>query len=151
MAVAATKPAVPVASTPMRAERLRRALVKQMKDFQALGYGDTEIATATVPSGATFAQVMAPESWANVAPRVAEDPLKTQKDRVGSLIVLRTEDNSFFAWLRINKIVRNNLGGPCGIEVMCIGPCVDTKTGRPMPLDLKTGLAWVDPPEPEAQ
>ena len=144
---AATKPAPAAAPapTPLREQRLRRAQLKKMKDFNALGYGDTEIATAVAPASSTFADVLNPESWTNVADRVAEDALKTKKDRIGSLVLVKTEDNSFIAWLRINKIVRNHMGNACGVEMMCIGPAVDMKTGRPAPLDIRTGLAWTDP------
>jgi hypothetical protein len=145
---AATKPApaaAPVHVTAIREQKLRKAQVKKMRDFNALGYGDVEIATVVAPASATYADVLNPETWANIAPRVAEDAGKTQKDRVGSLVLVNTEDNSFLVWLRINKIVRNHMGNACGVETMCVGPAVDLKTGRPAPLDLKTGLPWVDP------
>jgi hypothetical protein len=50
----------------------------------------------------------------------------------------------------ISGIVRDNMNNPCGVNLVCVGPSVDTKTGKPCPLNLKTGLPWVDPVKPAA-
>ncbi len=113
--------------------------------LKPLGYGDTEIMTITVPTGWTFEDVMKPVAWSSVVGPISANASKTQIDRVGSRILLDTADNTFIAELRINRILRDNMTNPCGVELMCIGPSVDLKTGKPCPLNLKTGLPWVDP------
>jgi hypothetical protein len=128
-------------------ELLRKVQPKQFSpsSLQPLGYGETEILTATAPKEWTFADVMNPVAWANVAARVARNPLNTTVDKIGSKIFLETESGSFSAVLRIRGIVRNNLGNPCGLDLICIGPSIDIKTGVARPIDLNTGKAWVDP------
>lgn len=118
--------------------------------LKPLGYGTTDFMTLDVPEGWTFEDVLKPIAWTSVVNGIAADPGKTQPDRVGSLIYVNTLDNRFMAWLRISKICRNELKNPCGVEAICIGPSIDLKTGRPCPLDLKTGLPWVDPVKAEA-
>lgn len=112
--------------------------------LQPLGYGETEILTVTAPKEWTFADVMNPLAWANVAVRVARNPLNTTVDKIGSKIFLETEDNSFSAILRIRGIKRDHLNNPCGLDLVCIGPSVDMKTGEARPIDLKTCKAWED-------
>ena len=118
--------------------------------LQPLSYGTTEILTVDVPAGWYFGDVLNPLAWSSVVGPLAANALKTTVDRVGSLIYANTVDNRFIAWLRISAILRDDLKNPYGMEVTCIGPCIDLKTGRPRPLDLKTGLAWSDPPEQSA-
>lgn len=109
--------------------------------LKALGYGDIEIMTIAVPAGWSYADILKPIAWSNVAGPIAENPVKTQIDRIGSLIYANAAD--FMAILRINAILRDELRNPCGVEVVCIGPGVDIKTGCPCPIDVKTGLPWV--------
>lgn len=139
---------VPTLSTP-RENKLRAVQIKkfQPSSLKALGYGDTEILTATAPAGMSFAEVMLPVAWNNVSGLVAKDPLNTRNERdgVGCVIILDTADNSFHAWLRVNKVVRDHLNNPCGFDLVCIGPTIDVKTGKACPIDVKTGLPWVDP------
>lgn len=117
--------------------------------LKPLGYGDTEIMTITVPLGWTFEDMMKPVAWSSVVNPIAANPTKTQIDRVGSLIYVSTADNSFVAWLRISAIRRDNMNNPCGIDVVCVGPSIDLKTGEARPLNLHTGKAWVDPAKPD--
>lgn len=114
-----------------------------------LGYGRTEILTVDIPAEWTFADVMKPIAWSSVVGPVAANAAKTQVDRIGSLIYVNSVDNRFMAWLRIEVIIRDELKNPNGLKVMCVGPSIDPKTGKPCPLDLKTGLAWSDSKKPE--
>lgn len=143
---AAAAPAQPKAPT------LREAKQKGFAPsaLKPLGYGETEIMTLTVPEGWTFEDVMKPIAWVSVVGPIAANDRKTQIDRIGSLIYVNTVDGRFMAWLRISEICRDELKNPCGLKATCVGPAIDVKTGRPCPLDLKTGLPWVDPVKPEA-
>jgi len=116
--------------------------------LKPLGYGDTEILTLAVPASWTLADVMSPGSWSSIASMIAANSTKTQIDRVNSLVYVTTLDNSFMAWLLITGIVRNNMANPCGVNLICVGPSVDLATGKPCPINLKTGLPWVDPVTP---
>lgn len=115
--------------------------------LKPLGYGDSEILTVTAPSGMTFDEIMAPVAWSNVASVVAKDALNTRnlRDGVGSLIFLDTADSRFNAHLRIKRVLRDSQANPCGLEMMCVGPSIDIKTGEARPIDLATGKAWIDP------
>lgn len=131
-------------------QTLREAKPKTLppSSLKPLGYGETEILTLTVPPEWTFEDVLHPQAWTIVAGPIAANASRTQTDRVGSLVYVNTTDGSFMAWLRINKIVRDHMNGASGVEVLCVGPSIDLKTGRPAPLNLKTGLPWVDPAKP---
>jgi len=133
-------------------QTLREAKPKTLppSSLKPLGYGETEIMTLTVPTEWTFEDVLNPLAWTIVAGPIAANASRTQTDRVGSLVYVNTADNSFVAWLRIGKILRDNMNGASGVEVLCIGPSVDLKTGRPAPLNLRTGLPWSDPVKPAA-
>jgi hypothetical protein len=146
----AAKPGKSAAAQP--AQKLRDVQPKTLppSSLKPLGYGETEIMTITLPPEWGFDDLINPAAFANVVNPIAANSIKTQVDRVGSLIYVSTADNSFVAWLRINRIVRNALGNPCGVEVLCIGPSIDLKTGKPRPLDLATGLPWTDPVRPAA-
>ena len=117
--------------------------------LKPLGYGTTDFMTLDVPEGWSFEDVQKSIAWTSVVNAIAADPGKTQPDRVGSLVYVNTADNRFIATLRIQKICRNELKNPCGVETICIGPAIDLKTGRPCPMDLRTGLPWVDPGRPD--
>ena len=93
---------------------------------------------------------MKPVAWVGVAGPISANAIRTQPDRVGSLVYVNTTDNTFMAWLRINRIQRDAMGGASGVEVQCVGPSFDVKTGKPCPLDLRTGQPWVDPVKPAA-
>jgi hypothetical protein len=131
-------------------QTLREAKPKTLppSSLKPLGYGETEILTLTVPPEWTFEDVLHPVAWTIIAGPIAANASKTQTDRVGSLVYVNTADGSFIAWLRINRIVRDHMNGASGVEVICIGPSIDLKTGRPAPLNLKTGLPWADPVKP---
>lgn len=152
-ATAAQKAAksAPAPTTPAAkpAQLLRETQVKKFgpSALKSLGYGDCEIMTITAPVGMTFAEVTTPMAWNNVAAIVAKDALNTRnrKDGVGSIIILDTEDSTFMAMLRIRKVQRDRVNNPCGLELDCIGPSMDLKTGEARPIDLKTRKAWVDP------
>lgn len=112
---------------------------------------DYEVLTMTAPADWSFADAMRPVAWANVATIVAKDALNTKRDRVGSIIQLHTVDHKFFAELYIKAVVLNDLRSPCGLELVCVGPSIDLKTGTACPINLKTGKAWVDPVIPDAE
>jgi hypothetical protein len=140
------RPGRPVAATKLD-QKPREAKAKSLppSSLKPLGYGETEIMTLTLPPEWIFEDVLRPVAWAIVVGPIAANAIKTQSDRVGTLIYVNTADNSFMAWLRIGKILRDAMNNPCGVEVLCVGPSVDPKTGRPCALNLKTGLPWVDP------
>lgn len=131
-------------------QTLREAKPKTLppSSLKPLGYGETEIMTLTLPPEWTFQDVLNPHAWTIVAGPIAANASKTQPDRVGSLVYVNTADGSFMAWLRINRILRDHMNGACGVEVACVGPSIDLKTGRPCALNLKTGLPWADPVKP---
>lgn len=147
----ATKPGTPQPSAPP-VQKLREVQPKRFPPsaLKPLGYGETEILTITAPAGMTFAEIMAPVAWANVASLVAKDQLNTRnlRDGAGCIVMLDTADNTFVATLRITKVVRDRVNGPCGLELVCIGPSIDIETGEARPIDLKTGRAWSDPVNP---
>lgn len=144
-------PASAQAATPAKAQTLRETKPKTFapSSLKPLGYGVTEIMTITVPGDWDFADVLKPIAWTSVANQVAANAIKTQIDRIGSLIYVSDAKNRFIANLHISGIVRDHLGNACGVKVMCIGPSIDVKTGKPAPMDLTTGLPWVDPAKPE--
>lgn len=143
--------AAPAAIAPeQQAQRQARQRTFSASSLTPLGYGRTEIMTIDVPPEWTFADVLRPLAWSSVVGPIAANAAKTQVDRIGSLIYVNTLDNRFMAWLRITAIERDELKNPVGVKTQCVGPCLDPKTGRPCPLDLKTGLAWVDPEPAEA-
>lgn len=138
-------------AAPAKVQTLRETKPKTFAPsaLKPLGYGETEILTLTVPEGWSFEEVMRSVAWVSVVGPIAANAIKTQPDRIGSLVYVNTVDNRFMAWLRIQRICRDELKNPCGVEALCIGPAVDVKTGRPCPMDLKTGLPWVDPQRPD--
>jgi hypothetical protein len=144
---AAKSVAAPAAPNAKPTQTLREVKPKSFAPsaLQPLGYGDVEVLTVTVPKEWTFADVLKPVAWTSVANRVAKNPLGTTSDKIGSLILVDTADNSYMGWLRINGVVRDHMGNPCGLDVMCLGPSVDLKSGEPQPINLKTRKAWVDP------
>src|SRR3990167_4249978 len=77
-----------------REQKLRAVQIKKFgpSSLKALGYGDSEILTATAPSVMTFAQAMTPIAWTNVAGIVAKDAINTRNERdgVGFIIGLDT-------------------------------------------------------------
>jgi hypothetical protein len=148
--LAATSAAAqPAAKAPEQTLRATKPKCFAPSSLKPLGYGETEIMTLTVPEGWRFDEVMKSVAWVSVVGPIAANAIKTQIDRIGSLIYVNTADNRFMAWLRITRIVRDELKNACGLEALCIGPAIDLKTGRPCPMDLKTGLAWVDPELPK--
>lgn len=149
IAAKAAKPVPPILRQGPQTLRETKTKTFAPSALKPLGYGETEIMTLTVPAEWTFEDVMNPKAWVSVVGPIAANDIKTQIDRVGSLIYLNTADNRFTAWLRISRICRDELKKPCGLEALCIGPSIDLKTGRPCPMDLRTGLAWVDPAKPE--
>ena len=152
-AATATKPVPPPAAASPAAKplkTLREALPKKFGPSSLYPLGqDYEILAVTVPDDWSFEEVMKPIAWGNVARIVARNPLSQSRDKVGSLIY--ASGSQFSAWLRINAVKFDGMGGACGLDVICIGPTVDLKTGKACPVDVKTGLAWVDPPKPEAE
>jgi hypothetical protein len=144
-------PATPAVVTAKPVQKLRDTKPRTFapSSLKPLGYGETEIMTVTVPAEWNFEDLMKPVTWVSVAGPIAANATKTQVDRIGSLIYATSAGGKFMAWLRINEIVRDEMKAPCGVKVMCIGPSIDVKTGRPCPMDLKTGLPWVDPEKPK--
>lgn len=143
---AKTAPA-PAEPTPIRQQKLRDVLVKKclQSAFKTIGYRIDWLEHKSDVS-VTFAEVMDPAYWANVATLVAKDPMNTRPDRIGSRIIVDTPD--FVADLRINDIVRDAMTNPAGLVVVCVGPAQD-KNGKACARDVKTGMPWVDPAKAE--
>ena len=119
--------------------------------LQSVGFGATELMTIEAPIGMTYAEAILPITWSTVAAKIAKNTIdnRNPRDGAGVLIILDALDGSFQAWLRVSKVVRDQMNNPCGLEVACIGPSIDLKTGEACPIDLKTRKAWVDAPKPE--
>ena len=143
----AAKTPAPAEPTPMRAQKLRDVQVKKclQSAFKTIGYRIDWLEHKSDVS-VTFAEVMDPAYWANVATLVAKDPMNTRPDRIGSRIIVDTPD--FVADLRINDIVRDAMTNPAGLVVVCVGPAQD-KNGKACARDVKTGMPWVDPAKAE--
>ena len=145
VAVAAkpVKSTAPVAPVKPVAQTLREAQPRKFppSGLQVIGQ-DYDVLTITAPAEWSFEDVMKPVAWSNVCGLVAKDALNTRRDKIGSLIEVRTADHAFYAVLYIGAIVLDHLGKPCGLSVQCIGPSVDPKTGKSCPVDVKTGLPW---------
>lgn len=114
--------------------------------LQSMGH-DYDWLAVTVPGDWTFADVMKPVAWSNVCTMVSRDALNTRRDKIGSLIYARSP--KFLALLEITGVVLDHLGNPNGLNVECIGPSIDLRTGEARPLNRKTRKAWVDEPEDE--
>jgi hypothetical protein len=153
-----TTPVKPAKASPLAAAKTARpeqALVRtkafKPSSLKPMGYGHMETMSIVAPADWSFEDVMNPAAWAGVAAPIAQNAIKTTIDRVGSLIYVDSAANTFFGILRINKIVRDHMTNPCGVELICVGPSVDIKTGKPCPINVSTGLPWVDPkPEEKA-
>lgn len=119
--------------------------------LQTVGYGDYNILMIQAPRGMSYDDMLKPEAWTNVVNVVAKDQMNTrnQRDSVGSIIRVDAEDGTYHAELRIMRVIRDIRANPVGIEVKCIGPSIDLKTGEARPIDLRTGKAWIDPVKAE--
>jgi hypothetical protein len=144
---AATKPApaaAPAIPTPMREQKLRKAQIRRFGSdaLMPLGknYEDLEI---QVPSDWNFADVLNPTAWSALANKVAPSDMTGFKGRLGSTV--HVYHPKFYAILRIQEATLNAMKMPDGLTFMCIGPQIDLKTNKMCPLDLETGLPWVDP------
>src|SRR3990167_9066731 len=115
-AAVAAKPAkssAPVApSVPVKpvAQTLRQALPRKFKpsNLQEMGQ-DYSILTVTAPADWSFEDVLAPIAWANVFGLVARDALNTRRDKIGSLIEVRSEDHAYYAVLYIVQVLKDGL------------------------------------------
>lgn len=113
--------------------------------IQVLGH-DYSVLTIKAPPEMTFENALVPEAWVHASRKVAMDANR-RREWIGSLIHIYSEGHKWFAVLYIRGIVYDKFKQPCGLQVACIGPSVDPKTGKAMPIDLSTGLPWVDPKE----
>lgn len=64
--------------------------------------------SVTLPVGVAFEELLKPEAWVQVSHRFAGNPLVGQRDRVGAVIEVRSQDHSFYAELYL-RAVRGNL------------------------------------------
>ena len=108
---------------------------------------DYAILTVTAPAGMTFENALAPEAWVNVSRRVVQGVDSRRREWIGSIVHAHSADQSWFAHLYIRAIVYDRFKQPCGLQVACVGPSVDPKTGKAAPINVATGLPWVDPVE----
>ena len=127
-------------------QKLRQVRPKQFgpSSLQSIGH-DYDWLAVMVPGDWSFADVMNPRAWVNVCTMVSRDALNTRRDKIGSLIYARSP--KFLAFLEITGIVLDHLGNPAGLNVECIGPVTDPKTGEARPINRKTRKAWYDEPQ----
>jgi hypothetical protein len=144
---AATKPApaaAPAAPTPVREQKLRKAQIRRFagNSFKPVGgnYQDMEM---QVPPDWNFADVLNPLAWSAVAGDVAPSEMTGFKGRLGSRVHVHSP--KFYAILVIHGATLNAMKLPDGLTFICIGPQIDLKTNKMCPVDLETGLPWVDP------
>jgi hypothetical protein len=108
---------------------------------------DYAILAVTTPAGMTFENALVPAAWVNVCRRVVLGPDSRFKEWLGSDIILHGPDLKWRANLQIVAVVYDKFKQPCGLQVACVGPSIDPKTGKAMPINVATGLPWVDPKE----
>lgn len=113
--------------------------------IQVLGH-DYSVLTIKAPSDMTFENALIPEAWVHASRKVAMDTNR-RREWIGSIIHLHSANGEWFAELYIRKVVYDKFKQPCGLAVTCIGPVSDPKTGEAMPVNVATGLPWVDPVE----
>ena len=89
-----------------------------------------------VPVDHEYEDVLRREFWVNVQPTLKWVKGRQELDFRGSLIDVFREDMAWHAQLRVTAIVGD------GLSVVCQGPSFDVKTGKKMPMDLDTELAW---------
>lgn len=130
--------------TPEVPKTMREAQIKKFppSSLQVIGQ-DYSILTATAPKEWSFDDVIQPSAWVHVAHRVAKSAY--MRDSVGSLIHVRSADHRWFAMLYIQNVLYDHMKSPCGLEVTCVGPSVDVKTGKACPIDICSGTPWRDP------
>jgi hypothetical protein len=107
-----------------------KELVYRVRDAelgqQDEGYHYARVAL-TLPVGVAFDDLLKPEAWAQVAHRFHKNPNTNEPDRRGTIITVRTVDHAFYAEMYVRAV------GERDLEVECIGPAVDSKTGQPRP------------------
>lgn len=108
---------------------------------------DYAILAVTAPASMTFENALVPEAWVNVCRRVVQGGDSRRKEWLGSIINAYSANHSWFAQLYIRAVVYDKFKQPCGLQVTCVGPSVDPKTSKAMPINVATGLPWVDPKE----
>lgn len=108
---------------------------------------DYAILAVTAPLGMTFENALVPAAWVNVCRRVVQGGDSRRREWLGSIIHLHSPTHAWFAQLYIRAVVYDKFKQPCGLEVSCIGPSLDPKTGKAMPINVATGLPWADPKE----
>ena len=141
--VAVAAKATKAAAAPKAEPKLREVQPKKFPPSMLYPIGqDYEILNVTADADWTLEDLLAPIAWTNVCKKVARDPLNTRRDMLGSAIHVHTSDKSFFAILIINGVVFDNMNNPYGLDVQCIGPSIDPKTGRACPVNVKTGMPW---------
>jgi hypothetical protein len=120
---------------PFRPLERPKALLEKYLSPPEHRYGVVHV---TLPLGWTLADVLKPEAWSNLAHRFRKPSNSNDPDRVGNRVELRIEDHSFYADLYIRAV------GDRSMTVQCTGPQRDPVTGKACPIDLETGLPWVE-------
>lgn len=135
-------------TTPREEQKLREVQVKKFSQNAFMPIGQNhDILTAMVPDDWTFSDVLNPMAWTNVCRIVSKDPSGSRRDKTGSRIFV--ESKNFSADLRISGITQDQFGQPNGLIVTCIGPQINPVTGQSCPVNITTGMAWVDSPAKE--
>jgi hypothetical protein len=100
------------------AQTLREVQPKRFapSSLQSIGQ-DFDILAVSVPADWTFEDVLKPVAWSNVAPLVAKDALNTRRDKIGSLIYVRSASGAFKAILSIEGITLDQFGKANGLKV----------------------------------
>lgn len=137
--------------TPAVPKEPRAPTVKKFPNgaIQLIGH-DFAILTIKAPPKMTFENALVPEAWVHASPKVAMST-STRREWLGSLVHLHSADGKWFAVLYINKVIYDKFKQPCALDVSCIGPVVDPKTGEARPIELATGKAWYDPKQEDAE
>lgn len=127
----------PLPQSAKPAQTLREAAPRKLKPSSFKG---SEFARArfdaVIPADYDFEDAIEPSFWSYVRQDFMPNALTGGMSRIGSFVDLTTEDHAFYAHLYVAGVTKD------GLIVQCIGPATDPKTGKAMPVDLKTGLPW---------
>ena len=122
----------PLPQSAVPAQTLREASARKLKPHMFQESGQTRLTfEATLPAEWDYSDTLDPAFWSYIASKIGGD-----RRVIGSFIHLDTEDQAFYALLKVADVRKD------GLAVVCIGPSVDPQTGEAMPVDLKTRRPW---------
>lgn len=85
--------------------------------------------SATLPVGWTIDDVLAPESWSEVAHLLDGNKMNNTKPQVGAVIEVRTEDHAFYAEIYVRAVEKMALHVDV-IQFKPLGPQEAKETGK---------------------